>query len=194
MSKGTLVGISLVVMLALAFGCWTFWKMDVVKGEIVLANRYDAQFNVVETTLDTMRKTIMNQHKCTEEWAEKFIQVVTQQSAGRPGAFAKSDNPPAGSGLMAIGGTGYKESDSLGIPQELYMKLANTIEGKLDQFKRSQDVLTDVWQTHKTYCQDPYHNWLGLSLRDSVKEAPVMISSSSTKEVMETKVLEDDLL
>jgi hypothetical protein len=194
MKKGTLVAIAVAISVVLAFGCTTFWKMGVAKGEIGLANRYDAQFNVVETTLDTMRKTIMNQHKCTTEWADKFIAVVSEQGSGRPGAFAKAGNAPAGSGLMALGGTGYKESESLGIPDKLYEKLSNSIDGKLAEFKRSQDVLTDVWRAHKTYCEDPFHNWIGLALASKVKEKPVMISSSVTKKAIETKVLDDELM
>lgn len=202
MSKGTLVGISMVILLAITFGCWTMWKMNVVKGEIALNNRYEAQFNVVETTLDTMRKTIMNQHKCTKEWAEKFIQVVSQQAAGRSGLAGRTNGDNGAEGAVAAvtasgGGTGFtfaRESEALGIPSDLYMKLSNSIEGKLAEFKRSQDVLTDVWQTHKTYCEDPYHNWLGVALVDKVKEKPEMISSTVTKEAMETKVLADELM
>jgi len=201
MSKGTLVGISSVVLLAIVFGCWTMWKMNAVKGEIALSNRYEAQFNVVETTMDTMRKTIMNQHTCTKEWADNFVKVVAQQAAGRSGLAGRTQAGGAESAVAAVtasgAGTGFtfaRESEALGIPSDLYMKLANAIEGKLDEFKSSQDVLTDVWQTHKTYCEDPYHNWLGLSLVDEVKEKPVMISSSVTKEAMETKVLDDNLM
>ena len=97
MSKGTLISISLVVVIALIFGSWLMWKMGVMKQEIALSNRYEAQFNVVETTLDTMRKTIMNQHKCTKEWAEKFIAVVSEQAKGRPGAVAAAGPDPESS-------------------------------------------------------------------------------------------------
>ena len=195
MSKGTVVVISIVVLLVLGFGCWTMWKMGVVKGEIALSNRYDAQFRVVETTLDTMRKTIKNIHTCTDEWADKFIAVVAEQVKGRPGKATGGSGGTGVAGMLAGSGIAVtRESDALGIPDEMYLKLANAIEGKLDELKRSQDTLNDLHQTHKTYCEDPFHNWMGVSLIDKVKEAPVMISSTSTKEVMETKVLEDDLL
>jgi len=195
MKKGTLIGIVVVVLLGITGVSWQLWKMNVVKGEISLSNRYDAQERVVETTLDSMRKKIKNIHKCTDEWADKFIATVAEQAKGRPGK-------PTGSGSGGIAGvmagsSGLavtRESESLGIPDTMYLKLANVISGGLDSFKRSQDTQNDLHQTHKTYCEDPYHNWLGVSLRDKVKEAPVMISSTSTKEVMETKVLEDDLL
>jgi len=199
MSKGTLVVIVGVVVLGVVGISWQLWRMNVVKGEIALANRYEAQSNVVETTLDTMRKTIMNQHTCTKEWADKFIAVVAEQVKGRPGKVTSDGGGKAAglAGMLTGGGGGIavtRESESLGIPQDLYLKLANSIEGKLAEFKRSQDVQTDIWQTHKTYCEDPYHNWLGVALVDKVKEKPVMISSKITKEAVETKELDDNLM
>ncbi len=191
MSKGTLVTLSIVVVLLVGALCFFMWTMGIKRTEVRLRTRFDAQFNVVETSLDNMRKTIMNQHKCTKEWADKFIAVVAEQSEGRPGSFAKSDSPPAGSGLLALGGTGYRESESLGIPQELYLKLANAIEGKLAEFKRSQDVLTDVWRQHQAHCEDPWHEWL---IGDKMQPKPEMITSAVAKEAVETKMLDDDLL
>ena len=199
MSKGTVVMIAVVVLALVTGVSWQLWRMNVEKGQISLSNRYDAQFRVVETTLDTMRKTIKNIHTCTDEWADKFIATVAEQVKGRPGKVAGEPGAKPGglAGMLTGGGGGIavtRESESLGIPDTMYLKLANAIEGKLGEFKRSQDTLNDLHQTHKTYCEDPYHNWLGVALEDKVKEAPVMISSSSTKEVIETKVLEDDLL
>jgi len=198
MSKGTLIGISVVVLIAVIFGGWTVWKMGVVKGEIVLANRYDAQERVVETTMDTMRKAIKNIHTCTDEWADKFIASVSEQVKGRPGKVTSEGGGSTGlAGMLTGGGGGIavtRESESLGIPDAMYLKLANTIEGKLDELKTSQDTRNDLHQTHKTYCEDPFHNWMGVALLDKVKPAPVMISSTTTKKAMETKILEDDLL
>ena len=198
MSKGTVVAIVAVVIVLIAGVSWQLWRMNVTKGEIVLNNRYDAQANVVETTLDTMRKTIMNQHTCTKEWADQFIAVVAKQAEGRPGKVTAEGTKSGGlTGMLTGGGGGIavtSESDSLGIPPELYLKLANSIEGKLAEFKRSQDTQTDIWQTHKTYCEDPYHNWLGVAMVAKVKEKPVMISSGTTKEAVETKVLDDNLM
>jgi len=198
MSKGTVIGISIVVLIAVMFGGWTLWKMNVVKGEIVLANRYDAQERVVETTMDTMRKAIKNIHTCTDEWADKFIATVSEQVKGRPGKVTSEGGGSTGlAGMLTGGGGGIavtRESESLGIPDAMYLKLANVIEGKLDELKRSQDTLNDLHQTHKTYCEDPYHNWIGVALLGKVKEAPVMISSTTTKKAMETKILEDDLM
>jgi len=195
MSKGTLVGISIIAVLVIIVIVVAASIIGVINTEVKLANRYDAQFNVVETTLDTMRKTIMNQHKCTKEWADQFIAVVAEQVKGRPGPVAAKGANPGGIMGTLTGGTGgiavTRESESLGIPQDLYMKLANSIEGKLAEFKRSQDTLTDVWRAHKTHCE-VFPN--SLFVGGKVKEKPEMISSKVTKMAVETKELEDDLL
>lgn len=171
------------------------WIAGVFNGEIALANRYDAQFNVVETTLDTMRKTIMNQHNCSKEWADKFIQVVALQASGRGGNKITVPDGNVVAGVAAVGaGTALqigRESEALGIPAGLYSQLANSIEGKLSEFKRAQDVLTDVWREHKTYCQNVYRSFL---IGSRIKPKPEMISSEITKDAIATKKLKDDLL
>jgi hypothetical protein len=197
MSKGLIVGLSLAglfLLTVIGIGCW---YVGVKNTEVTLANRYDAQFNVVETTLDTMRKTIMNQTKCTREWADKFLAVVMAQASGRSGVVAGNtgvSKNAAVAGAVASGGMGInvsRESESLGLKPELYQQLANSIEGKLEEFKRSQDTLTDIWQTHKTFCQKfP----ASLVVGDKIKTKPQMISSSDTKDAIKTGVLADDLM
>ena len=187
-----------VAMLTVAvFGIVFFWKMDVAKAEIGLATRYEAQFNVVENTLFKMRASIKNIHACTDEWADKFIQVVKMQASGRGGnrvplpegsagvATAVSASAPT----LQIG----RESEALGIPQELYLKLSNAIEGQLADFTRQQDILTDVWREHTAYCKDPYHNWLGLAMESKVKPKPEMITSQDTKDAVATKKMDEKL-
>ena len=204
MSKNMVIGIVGAVIILMTVICVSVWKMNVAKGEIVLKNRYEAQFNVVETTLDKMRKDIMNQHKCTKEWADQFIAVVAKQAEGRSGLAGRAPEGANVEGAVAAvtatgGGTGFtfaRESEALGIPQDLYMKLQNTISGNLAEFKRAQDMLTDVWRAHTDYCEDPWHNMslLGMSYIEKVREKPEMISSGITKKAVETKVLSDDLL
>jgi hypothetical protein len=195
-NKKTLVVVGSVVTLAIFVAVVAIGCVGIINTEVKLANRYEAQFNVVETTLDNMRKTIMNQHKCTKEWADKFIAVVSKQAEGRSGMSGRVKGGGTGgvAAVAASGGTGFtfaRESEALGIPQDLYLKLSNSIEGKLAEFKRSQDVLTDVWRSHKTHCQ-VFPN--SLFVGDKVKEKPEMISSEVAKEAMKTKKLDDDLL
>jgi hypothetical protein len=194
----------LAVLVVIGIG-WTMWKMDVSKGEIGLATRYDAQHNVVETTLFKMRTTIKNIHSCTDEWADKFIKVVAMQAQGRSGVVSdggggieagtvnKANSAATAAALGGVGVNVSRESEALGIPSDLYMKLANAIEGNLAEFKRSQDVLTDVWREHTAYCQDPYHNWLGVSLAGKGKPKPEMITSQDTKDAVSTKRMDEKL-
>lgn len=182
-----------------------FWQMSVKKGEIGLATRYDAQFNVVETSLFKMRTAIKNIHACTDEWADKFIKVVAMQAQGRSGVVPAAAVETGGSTVnkanaavaaVAAGGVGVnvsRESEALGIPQELYLKLANAIEGQLADFTRQQDILTDVWREHTAYCKDPYHNWMGVTLAKNVKPKPEMITSAETKSAVESKKMDEKL-
>jgi len=155
------------------------WTMGVDKQEIKLSNTYDAQFNVVETQMDNMINTIVNQFKVNKKFAKDFIAVAVAQSAGRKGGGLFKSSTEA--------------ANKLGVPETTYLKMMNSIEGKLNEFKSSQDVLTSKWNSHKDWCQDPFHNnpffalGMGPSLESEVKEKPKMISSGSVKEAMKTK-------
>jgi hypothetical protein len=192
------LGVSLVALALLALALLVggmFWQMGVKKGEIGLATRYEAQFNVVETGLFKMRAAIKNIHACNDEWADKFIQVVALQKEGRGGNRVALPDGSAGVAVAASAPTLQigRESEALGIPQELYMKLANAIEGQLADFTRQQDILTDVWREHTAYCKDPYHNWLGLALESKVRPKPEMITSADTKAAVESKQMDEKL-
>jgi len=177
------------------------WQMGVQKGEIGLSTRYEAQFNVVEANLFKMRSSIKNMHTCNDEWANKFIQVVAMQAQGRSGGsgavLPEAVKGKAGVAAMAAtGGLGInvsRESEALGIPQELYLKLSNAIEGQLGDFTRQQDILTDIWREHTAYCKDPYHNWMGVALESKVKVKPEMISSQDTKDAVKSKKMDEKL-
>ena len=183
-------------MLAVVVGIgFVTWQMNAKKGEIGLATRYEAQFNVVESTLFKMRASIKNIHACNDEWADKFIKVVEMQASGRGGNRVPLPEGSAGVAVAASSPTLQigRESEALGIPQELYLKLSNAIEGQLADFTRQQDILTDVWREHTAYCKDPYHNWLGLAMASKVKPKPEMITSQDTKDAVATKKMDEKL-
>ena len=177
MSKSAIVKLSVVGVLVLFAIIGIFWAVGVYNTEVELANRFDAQFNEVETSLDTMRKTLMTQYKVTKEYADKFIQSVSMQSEGRKGGSLFKSSTEA--------------ANKLGMDSELYGKMLNSIEGQLAKFKRSQDVLTDVWREHKTHCQKVPNSWI---VGGKEKPKPEMISSGVTKEAIKTKVLDDNIL
>ena len=198
--KGSIVSLAMVsalVLVAVLMGGVTLWKMSVNKGEIALVTRYEAQFNVVETGLFKMRSTIRNIHACNNEWADKFIKVVAMQAQGRSRVSPETAGATTAAGAAVLaGGLGInvsRESEALGLPQDLYMKLANAIEGQLADFTRQQNILTDVWREHTAYCKDPYHNWLGLSLSNKVKKMPEMITSDETKYAIEKKSIDEKM-
>lgn len=199
MKMGISALVSLVIVIGVVFLGIMFWQMDVKKGEIGLVTRYEGQFNVVESSLFKMRATIKNKYKCTDEWADKFIKVVAMQASGRGGnkAVLPEGNGGTVAGVAALtAGTSLqigRESEALGIPQELYMQLSNAIEGQMADFTRQQDVLTDVWREHTAYCKDPYHNWLGLAMAEKVRPKPEMITSQDTKDAVATKKMDEKL-
>ena len=195
MKWGVAVVVAVLVLAVIGVLGYVTWRMGVQKGEIGLATRYEAQFNVVEASLFKMRTSIKNIHNCTDEWADKFLKVVMAQASGRGGNRVALPEGAAGVAVAASAPTLQigRESEALGIPQELYLKLANTIEGQLADFTRQQDVLTDVWREHTAYCKSPYHNWLGVALADKVRPKPEMITSQDTKSAVETKRMDEKL-
>ena len=180
MNKPLIVAVSIIGLIILFFVCFWLYGMGVQRGYIGLKNRYEAQFNEVETTLDNMIKTIKNQAQVKDDFAKDFIAVVMAQTEGRKGGSLIKAHSEA--------------ANTLGITPELYEKLANSIAGELDQFKRSQDTLTDVWRQYNTFCEDPWHNIMWLSYADKVKDRPEMISGGKAKKAIETKELDDNLL
>jgi len=186
-------------VLSIVFGGWYIWKMDVLNGEIGLSVRYEAQSSVVEAKLFEARSVIKNNHACTEEWADKFIKVVAMQASGRGGNRAvlpESNGATVAGVAVASAGTSLqigRESEALGIPQEVYLRLANTVEGKIADFTSQQITLLDIWNQHKAYCQNTYHNQFGVHLIGKVKPAPEMITSEETKGAVRTKKMDEKL-
>ena len=197
MKKNTVVGLSSVVLLAIVVVSVVFYRMNVVRGEIELSTRFEAQHNVVETSLFRMRSTIMNMHQTTTEWADRFIETVAMQARGRQGnQMAVPEGAELGGVVAANTGMSMqigRESEALGIPSDLYMQLSNAIEGQIASFIRQQDILTDIWREHTAYCKNPYNNILGLNMLSNVMERPSMITSQETKDAIDSGVMSERL-
>jgi hypothetical protein len=164
------------VVLAIAVAIWV---MSIFNTEVQLRTRFEAQQNVVESTMDTMRKTLMNQYKVNKDFADTFIKCVAMAAEGRKG----------GSLFKMV--TEASGNANQGFTPELASKMMNSIEGKMNEFKRSQDVLTDVWREHKTYCMTMPNSFL---IAGKVFPKPVVISSEASKEAMQTGKLNDNVL
>jgi len=214
MRKGWMIAGIVAVILVIVLAGVYFKRLGIRKHEILLVNRYEAQFGVVENELFNMRTTIKNMHNCTDEWSDKFIAVVAEQVKGRPGRVAGDGTGGAAQAGVIAGATGAgtpmagvmtdgtsggnvvmtRESESLGIPPELYVKLSNAIEGKIGGFVAKQNVLIDLWRAHKTYCEDPAINeFWRVPLLAKVQPKPEMITSAATKAAVESKQMDEAL-
>lgn len=176
-SCATIVGI--VVILGIISTLWTF---GVINQEVSLRKRYQSQYKIRETTMDNMIKTLKNEYKVTDDFAKNFVLVVQEQSKGRSG----------GNGSL-LSAKVVNESEKLGITSDMYMKMSNTIEGKLSEYKRSQDTLVDIWREHNTFCSKVPYRWI---VGDKVNECPepIMITSGVVQEAVKTGTLDDNLL
>lgn len=173
------IGIGIAITAIIYIVCINFWIMGVDETEINIATTLEGQNNAVETALDNMINTIVNQHNVNKEFAEKFIVVAEEQSNSRKGGSLFKSTTEA--------------ANKLGIPETTYLKIMNTIQGEFDEFKSSQDLLTSKWEEHKKWVLTPYHNnpWyafgMGPSLKSKLKDKPKMISSENVKGAMQTK-------
>lgn len=173
---------SLVIFVVLVFSI-VVWIFSIINTEISLRYQYEATQNQVETTLDKMRKLIMNEYKVTKDFADAFIQVVQAQSEGRKG----------GSGGAMVSAKVNRESEKLGITSDMYIRMNNTISGILSEYKNAQDKLTDIWREHNSFCSK-MPNALIVGSKVVLVKKPEMISSDTVKRAIETKKLDDKLL
>jgi hypothetical protein len=152
------------------------WIFSIFNTQVALANRYEAQHSVVEVTLDNMRKTLKNQHSVTDDFADKFLEVVKEQSQGRTGGTLVKFN--------------VESANKLGIDSDLFNRLMASIQGELDDFARQQNTLVDIWREHNTFCQRmPNRFFVG----NLVLSKPEVISSDTAKDAVANKRLNDNL-
>lgn len=162
--------IAIGVVVAVVLIC-IFWYFSIINGEITLANVYDAQFKVRETSLDKMHKVLESQYGLTKESSDQFIRSVAAATEGRKG----------GSLFKSV----QESAAGLGMPLDIYKAMLASIEGEMANFKRAQDTLVDVWQTHQTYCQTMPNSFF---VGDKVREIPEMITASATKETVKSGI------
>jgi hypothetical protein len=177
MSKKSIIGLSIVGAVILLTIVGISWIFSVYNGEVRLRNAYESQFNVREVVMDKMRKTLMAQFKVSKESADMFIESVAAGASGRKGGALFKSNAESAAGL--------------GMPLDVYQSMLASIEGNMSEYMRSQITLTDMWQSHKTYCESvPNSIFVG----SRVMPKPEMISSDTVKEAIKTKRLNDNIL
>lgn len=171
--------VAVVVLLSTLF---VFWIFGVFNQEISLRNLYNSQLKVRENTMDNMVKTLKNEYNITDKFAKDFICVVQEQSNGRAGGNGS---------ILSV--KSVKESEKLGISSDLYLKMSNTIEGKLSEYLRCQNTLVDIWREHNTFCSKlPYCIFIGNYTQKCPE--PIMITSNIVKDSVKSGTLDDNLL
>jgi len=175
----TAVSLSLVILLFVGSFTIALYFMGTLNTQNGLAVRYQAQTKVVETTMDTMRKTLMNQYGVHKDVADTFIKVAALKAGGHSGgSLFKSVTEASGNTIQ-------------GFSPEVAMKMMTSIEGKMDEFKRSQETWVDVWRQHHTYVTNyPQALWLS----GKAFPEPKIITSSTAKAAMLSGELGDDIL
>ena len=176
MNKGLIAGIGILIV-GFIFTLFTLFIV-IYNNEIALRNRFNAQKMVVENTMDNMRKTLINNYKINSEFSETFIKVVLGTASGRSGgSIFKSVTEASG-------------NINQGFTPELANKMMNSIEGKMSEFKSSQQLMIDIYREHKTYCQTMPRNFF---IGNKVMQEPLIISSEISKKAMSTGILEDNM-
>lgn len=179
MNKAIVIGIAIFAMGMVCIVSMALWFFSMTNGEVRLRTKYEMQQKVVETSLDNMRKTLINQYNVSSEFAETFIKVATANASGRAGgSIFKSVTEASG-------------NVNQGFTPELAMKMMNSIEGKMAEFKRSQDIMLDVYREHKSYCQIMPNS---IFLAGKVMPEPKVISSSEAKNAIATGMMDDNII
>ena len=165
--------IVLAIVLLLGVTSCGLW-MQASNGEIDLRTRYEAKQKQVETSHDTMWKTISQQYQINDAYKDTFIAGLKELSAGRQGGSIFRSQTEA--------------NVQLGLPTETFKIVMASVEGKRAELKREQDTLADMYREHKKFCsQLPNSIFIG----GRVMPEPVMISSTRTKEAVRTGVDDD---
>ncbi len=145
------------------------WFFSIFNGEVILRNTFLAKKKAVETSHDTMWKTISQKYNISEDYKETFIEGLKAVASGREGGSLFKMNT--------------ESSAQLGLSTDIFMAMMATIEGQRAMLKREQDSLVDVWREHKTFCERMPNSFL---LSGKILPEPVMITSSRTAIAVET--------
>jgi len=175
MSKGLIKGLIIGGGLLLAFVVFVIsvgmWYMGACNGEVAKRNTFEAKKKHVETGHDTMWKVIAQKYQIKGDYEGTFKDGLKAVSEGRKG----------GSIFKAT----TESNQQLGLSTDVYNQMMATIEGQRGALKREQDTLTDMWRNHKTYCETMPRSFF---LAGKVLPEPKMISSSRTKQAVETGI------
>jgi hypothetical protein len=185
-TKKIVIGISVAVIAIIWIVCINVYTTNCEQTEIEMATGVKAQVKVVSTAMDTMINIIVNNFKVNKKLAKDIITqsvaVAEAEASGRKGgALFKSSTESTRAAMK------------LGIPETTYLKMMNTIQGELDDFKSAQNMLTSKWESHQNFVLSPWHNnhmlhfGMGPRLKSKLLPEPEMITSQAVKDAQKTK-------
>lgn len=138
-----------------------------------------AEITNVENVHNQMWSILRDEAKVPSSYADKFDKIYTDMIAGR---YSKGDGT-----LMKW----IKESNP-NFDSKLYEKLMNDIEIQRTYFSNTQKSVIDKKREYDTYINTMPNKWF-ISKENSKPIEYVVISSSDTKKVIETRVDDNEL-
>lgn len=133
-------------------------------------NRYDAETAVIETRLDNMWKIISDKFDMSQQYANDFKEIAKINI----GAFNE-------------GGEMWKWINTQ-LPQidpSIYKEVMATIESERLSLENSQKKIIDITREHNNLITKVPSSWF---ISDKEKLVWITISSTETKEIMQTRV------
>lgn len=166
----SIIGIGLVAIVAIVF-----YVLNVYNTEHTLRNRFTAQEEKVKVIYDNVWKTIAQKFEVTEVYKDSFKEVW--------GEITKNQSV-SGSGLKI-----FLSRVSPNFNDKIYQDLMTTIEGKRQEFTKSQEMLISIKNEHDNLLTRLPSGWL----LSNVKSLELkLITSTKTEEAIKSGK-EDDI-
>lgn len=144
--------------------------------EIALRNRAEAQYSKIEGVHDKMWKVIQQKAQVSNEYKNAFSEIYPQIISGR---YSGNED----GSLMK-----WVTEQNPNFDVSLYKDLMLSIEILRSEFQRSQETMIDIVREHKTLCEKYPGKWFISNITPIEYE---VISSTKSKNIMETKVDDD---
>lgn len=168
--------IGIIAILALVIGGLLFGSyISTSNKEIRLVSQAKAQNGKIEVVFDNMVKIISGKSQVTSAYKDGFKEIFVGIMEGR---YSKGD----GALLKLV------QEQNPNFDASMYKDLMNTIEVERTKFAFEQEVMLDVVRTHDNLLAT-FPSSLFVGNRPHI--VYVVISSTASKQVMETRVEED---
>jgi hypothetical protein len=163
---------TVVLVLFIASSTVFFYSVNLKRSEIGLRERYRAQEKRIELKLDESWKNIRQKYQVKGDYENTFKEGLKTLIEGRQGG-----------GLFRSSTEG-----ALGLSENIYRDMMNSIESQRGMFVAEQAKLVDIWREHNALIKDPIYS---IFVKVNPLEEPIMITSTHAKRAYETKVDDD---